>query len=89
LWADLLGRPIDSLPERGRLGLVDQMTLHIGGCAANTAIDLEMLGVKTAVLGKVGNDGLGSLLYTRWNDPGWILRVWSRIPTLPPPLPWS
>src|SRR5215831_12065915 len=59
LVADLLGRPIDELPERGRLGLVDQMTLHIGGCAANTSIDLEKLGVKTAVLGKVGSDGLG------------------------------
>ena len=62
LVADLLGRPIDSLPERGRLGLVEQMTLHIGGCAANTAIDLEKLGVKTAVLGKVGRDGLGDFL---------------------------
>src|SRR5262249_37640734 len=62
LVADLLGRPIDSLPERGRLGLVDQMTLHIGGCAANTGIDLERLGVKTAVLGKGGRDGLGDLV---------------------------
>jgi sugar/nucleoside kinase (ribokinase family) len=35
------------------------MTLHIGGCAANTGIDLARLGVGTVVLGKVGNDGLG------------------------------
>lgn len=62
LVADLLGRPIDSLPPRGRLGLVEQMTLHIGGCAANTGIDLARLGVSTAVLGKVGADGLGDFV---------------------------
>ena len=40
-----------------RLGLVEQMSLHVGGCAANTGIDLAKLGVDTAVLGKVGADG--------------------------------
>lgn len=62
LVADLLGRPIDKLPPRGRLGLVEQMTLQVGGCAANTAIDLARLGVETAVLGKVGTDGLGEFV---------------------------
>src|SRR5689334_13412747 len=62
LVADLIGRPIDQLPPRGRLGLVDQMTLHIGGCASNTGIDLARLGVETAVLGKVGSDGLGDFV---------------------------
>ncbi len=62
LVADLLGRPIDALPPRGRLGLVDEMTLHIGGCASNTGIDLARLGVATAVLGKVGADGLGDFI---------------------------
>jgi sugar/nucleoside kinase (ribokinase family) len=62
LVADLLGRPIDALPPRGRLGLVESMTLHIGGCAANTGIDLARLGVDTAVLGKIGQDGLGDFV---------------------------
>ena len=62
LVADLLGRPIDSLPPRGRLGLVEEMSLHIGGCAANTGIDLARLGVSTSVLGKVGVDGLGDFV---------------------------
>jgi sugar/nucleoside kinase (ribokinase family) len=62
LVADLLGRPIDALPPHGRLGLVEEMTLHIGGCAANTAIDLAKLGVSAAVLGKVGADGLGDFI---------------------------
>jgi sugar/nucleoside kinase (ribokinase family) len=62
LVADLLGRPIDSLPPHGRLGLVDRMELHIGGCAANTGIDLAKLGVDVAILGKVGEDGLGEFM---------------------------
>lgn len=60
--ADLLGRPIDQLPPRGRLGLVDEMSLHIGGCASNTGIDLQKMGIDTAVLGKVGRDGLGDFV---------------------------
>ena len=62
LVADLLGRPIDELPPKGRLGLVEEMTLHIGGCASNTGIDLARLGVSTAVLGMVGADGLGDFI---------------------------
>lgn len=62
LTADLLGRPIDALPPRGRLGLVDDITLNIGGCASNTGIDLVRLGIPAAVLGKVGEDGLGEFI---------------------------
>jgi len=62
LVADLIGRPIDTLPPKGRLGLVEEMTLHIGGCASNTGIDLARLGVSSAVLGKVGADGLGDFI---------------------------
>lgn len=70
LVADLIGRPIDQLPQRGRLGLVDNMTLHVGGCAANTGIDLARLGVETAVLGKVGEDGLGDFVAKTLHDEG-------------------
>ncbi len=68
LVADLLGRPIDVLPERGRLGIVDSMELHIGGCAANTGVDLQRLGIETAVLGMVGQDGLGAFVRSKLTD---------------------
>jgi len=57
--ADVLARPVDSLPPRGRLILVEEMKLHIGGCAANTAIGLVRIGIPAAVIGKVGADGFG------------------------------
>ena len=59
LVADVLGRPVDGYPERGKLQTVEEMTLHIGGCAANTGVGLARMGVDTAVLGKVGQDGFG------------------------------
>jgi len=59
LVADVLARPVDEFPERGRLVLVDRMELHTGGCAGNTAIGLSRIGVSASVIGKVGRDGFG------------------------------
>ena len=63
LVADIIGRPIDSLPARGALQLVERIAPFVGGCAANTGIGLQKLGVETTVVGCVGNDGLGDFLH--------------------------
>jgi sugar/nucleoside kinase (ribokinase family) len=70
LVADVVGKPIDSLPERGKLQRVERMELHTGGCAANTGISLAKLGVKTAVVGKVGTDGFGDFMVRRLAENG-------------------
>jgi len=62
LVADVLARPVDEFPERGRLMLVDRMELHAGGCAGNTAIGLARIGVSAGVIGRVGDDGFGDFL---------------------------
>ncbi len=62
LVADVLGKPVDSWPERGKLMLVDRMELHTGGCAANTGTALAKIGIDTAIIGKVGNDGFGDFM---------------------------
>jgi len=38
--ADVVGRPVESFPDKGRLVVVDEMSLHTGGCAVNDAIGL-------------------------------------------------
>jgi len=68
LVADVLGKPVDSLPEKGKLGLVDKMSLQIGGCAANFAIDLAKLGLKTTIIGKIGDDNFGKFLLDTLNS---------------------
>jgi len=62
LVVDILARPVDEFPQRGRLTLVDRMELHTGGCAGNTAIGLSRVGISAGVMGKVGEDGFGDFL---------------------------
>jgi sugar/nucleoside kinase (ribokinase family) len=65
LVADVVGKPVDAMPERGKLMLVNRIELHSGGNAANTGIALAKLGVDTAIIGKVGEDGFGDFLVNR------------------------
>ncbi len=62
LVADVVGKPIEAFPPKGTLAAVERMELHVGGCAANTGLALAKLGVETAVLGKIGEDGFGQFL---------------------------
>jgi sugar/nucleoside kinase (ribokinase family) len=62
LVADAIARPVGELPDRGSLGLVDEISLHGGGCALNTASALVRLGLSAGVVGKVGDDALGAFL---------------------------
>ncbi|NSW75965.1 MAG: carbohydrate kinase family protein [Candidatus Atribacteria bacterium] len=62
LVADLIGRPIDRFPEKGKLMLVPEMELHVGGCAHNTGVVLRKLGEEVRVIGKVGRDDLGEVV---------------------------
>jgi len=68
LVADVLGKTVDSLPEKGKLGLVDTMSLQIGGCAANVVIDLAKLGLRTTLIGKTGDDNFGKFLLDNLNE---------------------
>src|SRR3989441_9685157 len=62
LVADVIVRPLDEWPERGRLALVDSIGLRSGGLAHTTGIALAKLGVDTAVGGRVGTDPVGGFL---------------------------
>ena len=59
---DVLGRPIDRFPDKGKLALFDEMEIHTGGCANNTAIALARLGISVGAMGKIGDDLFGNLV---------------------------
>jgi sugar/nucleoside kinase (ribokinase family) len=63
-------RPVDALPERGTLGLVDSIELRGGGCALNTASALTRLGLRAAVVGKVGADAFGDFILGALEERG-------------------
>jgi len=58
--ADHVCAPIPALPLSGGLVTTDRLELTIGGCGANTAVDLAKLGVNVALAGRVGRDVLGT-----------------------------
>jgi sugar/nucleoside kinase (ribokinase family) len=70
LVADIVARPVEDLPARGTLGLVEEVSLHGGGCALNTASALSRLGVRAGVAGKVGQDALGDFLLSVLDERG-------------------
>lgn len=62
LVADVIARPVSGYPERGELVLVDSVRPYLGGCAANTGVGLQSLGIATRVVGRVGRDGFGGFV---------------------------
>ena len=60
--ADVVGRPLRSVPDPGRLALVDEMGLYAGGCAINTATVLARFDLPVEVVGKIGEDPFGDFL---------------------------
>ncbi len=70
LVADVVAKPVDDVPERGKLGIVEKIELHTGGCAGNTGAALKKLGVDVSLIGKVGNDGFGDYLIKEMSQCG-------------------
>src|SRR6267154_1009654 len=60
--ADHVCAPIPHLPAAGELVTTERMLLTIGGCAANVAVDLVKMGVRAAVVGRVGGDIFGRVV---------------------------
>jgi sugar/nucleoside kinase (ribokinase family) len=57
--ADHVSAPIPKFPAAGSLVKTDRLEVTIGGCGANTAVDLAKLGVDVGLAGMVGDDVLG------------------------------
>jgi sugar/nucleoside kinase (ribokinase family) len=69
LVADIVARPVEEVPRRA-LALTDEISLHGGGCALNTATALRRFGLETAVAGMVGEDALGDFLLRLLDERG-------------------
>jgi sugar/nucleoside kinase (ribokinase family) len=68
--ADVMVRPVDTVPQRGTLGLVPKLEMHLGGLAAVTASAFCQLGGKAAFIGRVGRDGFGDYLVSTLQNNG-------------------
>lgn len=67
---DVIVSPADSIPAPGTLRAVDSISTHVGGCAANAAIDLAKLGVPVLLSCRVGTDSFGDFVKKTAADHG-------------------
>lgn len=56
---DLVCAPLVRIPRPGELLVTPSLTLTIGGCAANVAVNLARLETRVGIAGRIGNDDLG------------------------------
>jgi sugar/nucleoside kinase (ribokinase family) len=68
--ADHVCSPISHLPRAGELVMAERLILTIGGCAANAAVDLVKMGVRSAVVGRVGGDTFGKVVADMLREAG-------------------
>jgi len=53
---DVLGRPVDRIPDRGNVDFIEEIRLTVAGTAGGTVIDTAKLGLKSLAVGAVGDD---------------------------------
>lgn len=68
--ADVMVRPVDAMPERGKLTLTPTLELHMGGLAGVTAAVYSKLGGSSAFIGAVGCDGFGRYILNTLTGAG-------------------
>jgi sugar/nucleoside kinase (ribokinase family) len=70
--ADAIAKPVEKIPAKGKLELVDTLSLYTGGCAASASIDMAKIGIDVALIGKMGNDGFGAFMRSAFDETGVI-----------------
>lgn len=53
---DVLGRPVDRIPDGGNVEFIDEIRLTVAGTAGGTVVDVAKLGLKPLAVGAVGDD---------------------------------
>ena len=68
LNADIVVSPVDRFPEDGTADGVELLEIKCGGCALNTGLVLQKLGVSTGLVGRISNDTFGNFLLNELNQ---------------------
>ena len=53
---DILGRPVQQIPDGGNVDFIDEIRLTVAGTAGGTVVDLAKLGLNCQAVGAVGDD---------------------------------
>ena len=80
--ADVFVPLLPRLPDAGELVATDDFVVETGGCAANAAVALARLGVRAAVVAKVGDDLFGDFVRHELSAAGVDVAGIGRVPGL-------
>jgi sugar/nucleoside kinase (ribokinase family) len=83
LVADVFANPIQRLPCAGEIATTSAFVASVGGCAANTAAALRILGRDVTVAGKVGTDIFGDFVISELHRYGIGVQHIQRTPDYP------
>jgi sugar/nucleoside kinase (ribokinase family) len=67
---DVFARPLDTVPDWGKLLTFDEISHNVGGCATNTTSDVVRLGASAMIGGCVGDDPTGEAVKAKLVDAG-------------------
>ena len=68
--SDVFVQPADQLPPTGTLVGIDNLEVHMGGCASNAAMDLSILGIPVSLICRLGRDTFGDFVMKAVSDAG-------------------
>src|SRR5690606_6868491 len=67
---DVLGRPVNRIPPRQDVDLIEEIRLTVAGTAAGTSVDLAKLGASVLAMGAIGEDAAGNFIVDTMNRFG-------------------
>ncbi|MGF6258709.1 carbohydrate kinase family protein [Ensifer sp. LBL] len=80
---DILGRPVDRIPEGGNVEFIDEIRLTVAGTAGGTVVDLAKLGLNCLAVGAVGDDEKADFVLSTLQRFGVDTAEMQRIPGVP------
>ena len=80
---DILGKGIEQIPEGGKTTLIEEIRITPAGTAAGPAVIAAKLGLKTALIGAIGNDDLGNILERMLQKQGVDIAFLQKTPDRP------
>lgn len=80
---DILGRPVERIPDKGNVAFIDQIRLTVAGTAGGTVVDCAKLGLKARAVGAVGNDEKADFVLATLQGYGIDTELMQRLPDVP------
>lgn len=76
---DILGRPVQKIPDGGNVDFIDEIRLTVAGTAGGTVVDLAKLGLNCQAVGAVGDDEKADFVLSHMGKAGIDCRLMRQV----------